>query len=331
VPDAGGFLPSKARIMPRPRRSEDMIVEIARLRYEQRLPQTEIARLLEISEATVSRALKSALDLGYIEFQVTPKAFRDGAAEQRLRAHLGLRLAVVVESRAGAHAPAETLGKALARVIEDTLKSGDVLGVSDGATAAAIAAAARRPPARDLDVVALVGGVGAPEHYTHSSEVCRRLAAGLGAQAWQLPVPAIVDDADAARLLRETGTVRGVFSMMDRLAIAIVGVGAISATAMVFREGFIAPGKLEEIRAHGAVGTICGRFFGKDGKPVGTEFDDRTMSISLERLTRVPLCIAAALTPQKAEAIRAAVAGGLVNAVATDVETAEALMALAAG
>ena len=74
--------------MPRPRRSEDMIVEIARLRYEQRLPQTEIARLLEISEATVSRALKSALDLGYIEFQVTPKAFRDSASEQRLKAHL---------------------------------------------------------------------------------------------------------------------------------------------------------------------------------------------------------------------------------------------------
>lgn len=305
-----------------------MIVEIARLRYEQRLPQTEIARLLDISEATVSRSLKSALDLGYIEFQVTPKAFRDTAIEQRLKTHLGIRLAVVVENRVGAHAPSDTLGKAVARVIEDTLKSGDVLGVSDGATAAAIAAAARRSPARDLNVVALVGGVGAPEHYTHSSEVCRRLASGLGAQAWQLPVPAIVDDADAARLLRETGTVRGVFSMMDRLAIAVVGVGAISAAAMVFREGFIAPGKLEEIRAHGAVGTICGRFFGKDGRPVGTEFDDRTMSISLARLSRVPLSIAAALSPQKAEAIRAAVAGRLVNAVATDAETAEALMAL---
>ena len=317
--------------MPRPRRSEDMIVEIARLRYEQRLPQTDIARLLDISKATVSRALKSALDLGYIEFQVSPKAFRDSAAELRLKTHLGLRLAVVVENRASAHAPVDTLGKAVARVIEDTLKSGDVLGVSDGATAAAIAAAVRRSPSRDLDVVALVGGVGAPEHYTHSSEVCRRLAAGLGAQAWQLPVPAIVDDAGAARLLRETGTVRGVFSMMDRLAVAVVGVGAISATAMVFREGFIAPGKLEEIRAHGAVGTICGRFFGRDGRPVGTEFDDRTMSISLERLARVPLSIAAALSPQKAEAIRAAVDGGLVNAVATDVETAEALMAIPAG
>ena len=79
--------------MPRPRRSEDMIVEIARLRYEQRLPQTEIARLLEISEATVSRALKSALDLGYIEFQVTPKAFRDSTAEQRTEATRCLALA----------------------------------------------------------------------------------------------------------------------------------------------------------------------------------------------------------------------------------------------
>lgn len=314
--------------MPRPRRSEDLIVEIARLRYEQRLPQTEIARQLELSEATVSRALKSAHDLGYIEFQITPKAFRDAAIEQRLKAHLGLRLAIVVENRSGALTPVETLGKAVARVIEDMLKPGDVLGVSDGATIAAVAAAARRTSARDVDVVALIGGVGAPEHYTHSSEVCRRLAQGLGVQAWQLPVPAIVDDADAARLLRDTGTVRGVFAMMDRLAVAVVGIGAITATAMAFRDGFIAPGKIEEVRARGAIGTICGRFFGRDGRPVGTEFDARTLSITLDGLSRVPLSIGAALTPFKAEAIRAAVAGGIVNAIATDVETAEALLAL---
>lgn len=313
--------------MPRPHRSEEMIVRIARLRYEQRLPQNEIARMLDISEATVSRALKSALDLGYIEIQVAPKAFRDNALECALRRHLGLKQAIVVENRNGHGHVNDILGKAVARVLEDMLKPGDVLGVSDGATLAAIAAATRKVTATGIDVVALVGGVGAPEHVSHSSEVCRRMAAGLGARAWQLPVPAIVGDAEAAQVLRKTAAVHNVFAMMDRIAVAVVGVGAISESAMVFREGFVETTKLEEIRTHGAVGTICARFFGRNGHAVGTEFDARTMSISLEALARVPLSIAAATSPLKAEAIRAAVGGGLVNAIATDGETAQALMA----
>ena len=312
--------------MPRPRRSEDTIVEIARLRYEQRLPQHEIARQMGLSEATISRALKAALDLGYVEISVAPKAFRDAALERELKQRMGLVTAIVVENRSSTAQTLETLGKATARVLDEVLKAGDVLGVSDGATVAAIAAAARRGPATDLDVVALVGGVGTPEHFTHSTEVCRRMAAGLGARAWQLPAPAILDDIGAARLLRETAAIKGVFAMMHRIAVAVVGVGAISESAMVFREGFIEAAELEKIRAQGAVGTICARFFGRDGQPVGTAFDDRTLSIGVDELKRAPIRIAAAISPSKALAMRAAIEGSIINAVATDAETARTLI-----
>jgi deoxyribonucleoside regulator len=234
---------------------------------------------------------------------------------------------VVVEERPNPALAIDTLGKAFARVLEDMLKPGDVVGVSDGATTAAIAAAARRAPNTDVDVVSLVGGLGAPEQFSHSSEVCRRLAHGLGARAWQLPVPAIVDDDHAARLLHDTATIRSVFALMERMTIAVVGVGAISPEATIFREGFIDHGFLSEIRQRGAVGTICARFFGPGGRPVGTGFDDRTMSISLEGLKHAPTRIAVAVSPDKVEAIRAAIDGGLVNAVATDAATARALMA----
>jgi DNA-binding transcriptional regulator LsrR (DeoR family) len=312
--------------MPRPRRSEDAIVEIARLRYEQRLAQHEIARKLGISEATVSRSLKAALDYGYVEIMVAPKAFRDAELERDLRQRFGLVNAVVVESRPSPAQTLEALGKATARALEELLKPGDVLGVSDGATVAAIAAATRRLPSADIDVVALVGGVGAPEHFTHSSEVCRRMAAGLGARAWQLPAPAIVDDDDAARMLRDIASIRGVFAMMGRIAIGIVGIGFISANATVFREGFVEAAALERIRARGAVGTICARFYGKDGQPVGSDFDGRTQSIALEDLKRAPVRIAAAISSAKADAMRAAIDGGLVNAIATDSELALSLL-----
>lgn len=315
--------------MPRPRRSEDLIIHAARLRYEQRLPQTEIARLLDVSESTVSRCLKTALDLGYVEIQVAPKAFRNQALETRLQRVLGLKFAVVVEDRPGPAQALDTLGKATARVLEDLIKPGDVIGVSDGATVAAVAQATRRALTQDVDVVSLVGGVGAPEEPTHSSEVCRRLAAGLGARAWQLPVPAIVDDEGVARVLHDAQAVRAVFSLMKRVTIAIVGVGTISPSATIFRHGLVDEAHASALAANGAVGTICARFFGRDGQPVGTPFDQRTLSIPLEDLQRVPVRLAAALSPEKAAAIVAAVGGGLINAVATDASTAEALLAVA--
>ncbi|MBT9289027.1 sugar-binding transcriptional regulator [Prosthecodimorpha staleyi] len=312
--------------MARNRRDEELILRIARMRYDQKLPQHEIARQLAVSESTISRALKAAMDLGFVEIQITPYAMRDFELERRLVARFGLEFAVVVQPRAGAHNAYEILGRALARTIEDRLVPGAVLGVSDGDTVAAVAAAIRRGKTSDVDVVSLIGGVGAPQIPSHSSEVCRMLAAGLGGRAWQLPVPAIVDDAVAAKALLDTAAVRSVFETMRRSTIALVGVGSMSPRATVFRHGVIDPGYIRTIAAKGAIGTICGRFFGADGKPVPSDFDDRTLSVTLAELAAVPLGIAAAVGAAKAPAIRAAVAGRLVNALGTDSETARALL-----
>lgn len=312
--------------MARNRRDEELILRIARMRYDQKLPQHEIAKQLAVSESTISRALKAAMDLGFVEIQITPYAMRDFELERRLVSRFGLEFAVVVQPRDGAQNPYEILGRALARTIEERLAPGAVLGVSDGDTVAAVAAAIRRAKTSEVDVVSLIGGVGAPQIPSHSSEVCRMLAAGLGARAWQMPVPAIVDNAVAAKALLESGTVRSVFDLMRRMTVALVGVGSISPRATVFRHGVIAPAYIETIAARGAIGTICGRFFGTEGRPIPTDFDDRTLSITLEDLARTPLSIAAAVGASKAGAIRAAITGRIVNALGTDGETARAML-----
>ena len=64
--------------MPRPRRSEDTIVEIARLRYEQRLPQHEIARQMGLS------VIKSRKSSSSNKYTLTQKS------EERVRAERDL-------------------------------------------------------------------------------------------------------------------------------------------------------------------------------------------------------------------------------------------------
>jgi DNA-binding transcriptional regulator LsrR (DeoR family) len=312
--------------MARNRRDEEMILRIARMRYDQRLPQNEIARVLALSESTVSRFLKAAMDLGFVEIQITPFGLRDFELERRLTTKFNLDLAIVVQPRASSVSTYEVLGRAVAGVIEERIAPGAVLGVSDGDTVAAVAAGIRRARTAEIDIVSLIGGVGAPQIPSHSSEVCRVLANGLGARAWQLPVPAIVDEIAAAKVLIETATVKSVFDLIRRMSIALVGIGSISPRATVFRHGVIDMSYIETIRAKGAVGTICGRFYGADGLPFATEFDERTLSISLEELRRAPLRIGAAIGEAKVAAIAAALRGGLLNGIGLDTETARQLL-----
>jgi DNA-binding transcriptional regulator LsrR (DeoR family) len=307
--------------MARNRRDEEMILRIARMRYDQRLPQNEIARTLALSESTVSRFLKAAMDLGFVEIQITPFGLRDFELERRLTQKFGLDLATVVQPRASSVSTYEVLGRAVAAVIEERVTPGAVIGVSDGDTVAAVAAGVRRAKTVDIDVVSLIGGVGAPQVPTHSSEVCRVLASGLGARAWQLPVPAVVDDKLAAKVLTETATVRGVFKLIHTMSIAIVGIGSISPRATVFRHGVIDMSYIETVRGKGAVGTICGRFFDVEGQSIITEFDERTLSVTLEDLRRAKLRIGAAVGINKVPAIAAAL-----NAIAVDAETARELI-----
>ena len=141
-------------------------------------------------------------------------------------------------------------------------------------------------------------------------------------------MPAIVDGADAANHLLQTSTVSAVFELMRRASIALVGIGEISPRATVFRHGVIPAARIEKIAASGAVGTICGWFYGADGKVISTEFDQRTLSVAPAVLKTIPTRVGVAMHAAKARAVRGAIAGGWVNAVGLDAETADELLKL---
>ena len=169
--------------MARARRDVETILRVARMRYDMRMTPAEIASDLGVSEATVSRTLKAAMDMGFVGFQITPSGWRDRGLEEAMTRRFNLSLAVVVHPTEGA----ETLSRALAAEIEDRLVAGTVIGVSDGETVAAVAAAMRRGRSQDVDVVALIGGLGSPQVSTYSTEIGRMLSVHVGGRAWQLP------------------------------------------------------------------------------------------------------------------------------------------------
>jgi deoxyribonucleoside regulator len=313
--------------MTRPARQQDMILKIARLRYEDGLAQNEISKLLGVSTATISRCLALALDTGLVEVRIAAHSLRNSELERRMVRAFGLTNAIIVYDEETRAQTQRVLAQAVARSIEGLIVEGDVIGISDGDTTAAIALAARRIKPKNFDVLPLVGGVGRAEEPSHSSEVCRTLAQALGGRAWQLPVPALVDSEDTALTLMKLEHVRGTYDYMDRLSMAVFGIGAMSERATVFRHGVLGPEYLQDIKKLGAAGSICARFFDHTGMPLRTAFDQRILSLRLDQLLRTPCRIGVAVGADKAAPVLAALKGGLISVLGLDATTAKHVLA----
>ena len=74
------------------------------------------------------------------------------------------------------------------------------------------------------------------------------------------------------------------------------------------------------------VGEICTHCFDADGQPVEFPFSNRILAISREDYKNIPTRIGIAGGPEKLAAIRAALRGGYVNVLITDLDTAAALL-----
>jgi DNA-binding transcriptional regulator LsrR (DeoR family) len=74
------------------------------------------------------------------------------------------------------------------------------------------------------------------------------------------------------------------------------------------------------------VGDICLHFFNEQGNPVATPLHDRVIGMSLEQLRRVGRVVGVAGGKRKTVAIKGALAGGWINILITDRNTAERLL-----
>ncbi len=306
-----------------------LMARVARLYHERGLSQSEIAGRLELSQPTVSRLLKRAEVEGIVRVVVTHPSGTHPELEEGLQKRYGLREAMVVETAAGEEALLRDLGAAAAYHLETTLKRGDVVGLSSwSATLLAMVDSMRvLPRSTGSSVVQILGGVGSPEAEVHAAHLTRRLARLVGGEARLLPAPGVVGSPGAREVLFEDPFVREAMAQLERVTVALVGIGALEPSRLLAASGNVfAPRELEMLRRRGAVGDVCLRFFDAAGEPVRSELDERVIGMSLDQLRKVQRTIGIAGARRKYEAILGALRGRWVNVLVTDRPTAEKLV-----
>ena len=300
----------------------EQLVRASRLYYELGETQNAIAERLGVTRPQVSRLLKRARAEGIVEIRIIDRSTAESPAADALRRSYGLDAVHLAPTIAGPDdLTRQMVGRLAAEVLRGALRTGATVGVGDGASIAATAAALEEtvtPVA--LTVVPLCGGYWStgPER-----EPYRRIADALGAQARGLMAPGLVDDAATKRALVAHAGVRSIVELWDRLDVAVFGIGGPAWSAS--RVGEQAERQLEEADA---VGEVLVAPFDLDGRFVCPTLRERVIAFDARRLARIPVAIGVASGESKVRPILGALRAGTVRQLVTDVATAEAVVIL---
>ena len=308
-----------------------LMTQVARLYYDQGLRQSDIADQLSLSQATISRLLKRAVEGGIVRITVSVPTGTYPELEEALirRYHLGYAVVADCACCDDDEEILRNLGAAAAFYLESTIGAGEVIGISSWSATllATVDAMHSLPRANGGRVVQILGGASESAARSLAVELTSRLAAHIRGEAIFLPAPAVVGSRETHGILLDDAAIRDVVALFDDVTLALVGVGALEPSPLLVSSGNVfSPEELEKLREHGAVGDVLARFFQIQGRPVELELSERVIGMSLEQLRRVRRSVGVAGGERKHTAIRGALLGGFINVLITDRFTAEWLV-----
>lgn len=310
-----------------PRGNVQLMLQVARLYYEEDLTQNQIAKIIGFSRPTVSRLLRHAKESGVVSIVISHPMERLFNMEEQLKAAFGLkhvRVTEVIDTGV-----IESIGKAAASLISELGGNRKIIAVSNGRSIAATVLAMPPQHWENSTIVQMIGAVGNGLLMEDSPSVCRQFAMKVGATYAQMPVPLILDDPELAQLLRREEQIAASLTLASHADIALVGVGATSdSSAGRILDRYLDEATTKAIIDSGSVGHISGHHFDKDGRHVWTPLCDRTMALDLDSLKKVPYVVGVAGGPEKITAINAAIKGKYINCLVIDYQSARSLLDL---
>jgi DNA-binding transcriptional regulator LsrR (DeoR family) len=131
-------------------------------------------------------------------------------------------------------------------------------------------------------------------------------------------------------VLARDSAVREASELFERLDLALVGIGSMEPSRLLASSGNVfSIEERPELSRLGAVGDICFRFFNEQGEFIKSPLMQRVIGIEPASLKRVNRVVGVAGGRRKVRAILAALRGGWINVLITDLRAAESLLSSA--
>lgn len=301
-----------------------LMASVARHHYLLGESKVEIAERLGVSRFRVARLLDAARASGLVRIEIAPSDGLDLDLSVRLQERLGLsRCAVLAADPALDAETVDALGRVAARLLGELLSPSDVLGLPWSRSVLAMTGHLQDLP--PVTVVQLTGAMEIPGHDASAVDIVRAAARAAGGTPQIFHAPFVVDDPQSADTVRRQASVAQGLALVGTVTHAVVGVGQ-WAPGLSTLYDVSSPADRAEAATSGVVGESAGVFFDDQGRPLTVGITSRLVTISGAHLTAVPEVLAIATGAGKAQAVRAAIRGGLVTSLVADAALGAALL-----
>ena len=266
-------------------RDRAALIKAARMYFLDDRSQDDVARALGTSRSNVSRMLTTARAQGIVEIRVHDQTSREKELENALREQFELAHVRVAAFRPGVDAQAAA-GDLAAQWLDESLRDGQVLGLSWGTSLQAVVDSFSVDQPRSVELVPLIGGLSTVVSLVSGEELVRELAGKLGATYRYLHAPGVLRSRTARDSLLAEPAIAEVLDRAQKADIAMVGIGAAgigSSSAIIDGLGLTRRSAKRSSTA-GPVGDTCCRFFDAEGRPsrgrTRPRTRDRTRSVA---------------------------------------------------
>jgi DNA-binding transcriptional regulator LsrR (DeoR family) len=288
--------------------------------------QDEIAKMLQVSRASAQRLVSLCLAERLITFRLEHPIAACMELASKLKDRFDLAHCDVVPTDPSAPLSTAGIAERCANVLETTLRSETPVIVALGTGRAVRAAVERVSPIErpNHQIVSLVGNISADGSASFYDTV-GRLADRTGARHYPMPLPFLMSSEDERNRMVRIEPIARVKAVAARADLRLIGIGQMDQKAQVHVDGFVTREELLEMMRLGAVGEVTGWAYDAKGRLIKGGTNKRLTSIP-PQIPAQSATIAAAVGTAKVPAIKAALAGRVINGLITDEATARAIL-----
>lgn len=304
-----------------------ILLRCAYLRYRKKLQIQDISRRLEISRFRVSRYLREAEERGIVEIRINDLPNGGNTLAGEIERKFGARrVEIVPVSRyTDSTLSKKVIGEKGAELLTGSPREISI-GISWGRTIAYMVEELPDASIKASRISELTGGLGMIGVDLPTSALASLFAKKTGAACYQMPGPIIAGNSEVASNLLADDSLDRTLESARTCDLAVCGLAPLNRDSLLHLAGLLTEDEFDELRSMGAVGSVIGRFFDRNGNEITSRYSKRAIAVELDDFRRIPERIILVGGRGKTACAAGALAGNLATTYVMDDITAAELL-----
>lgn len=305
----------------------DLIVRASWLYHVEGLTQAQIADRLHLTRRRVNEMLAQAHRDGVVKVSFNSKLADCVALEAELSQRFGLEDAIVVPTPEDASQIHKIMGRAVAAYLDRFIAAHNIrsFGVAWGSTLRETIQFMTPQPREDMEVHSMTGGLTQGTEI-NTFEIVRGFAQVFSAHCRYFVAPIYAESPESRDAIISQTVFRRTYETICNVDLAYFSVGDASNRSLQVRYGLPEGIGIEELKEHGAVGDLAGRFLNAEGKQLDHTINRQVLAPELTSLKTIRHRLIVGGGAHKIPIVTAILNGGYPTILAIDAESAKSIL-----